>query len=647
MPHISVYIGFFQKSQETAATTASSNNPTSAIAAAASTSTNLGPFLPQATYVATSTVAHEQEDVKLPARMDLAEKELPDNHPSTHKKMKHCASEDTMSEEFLSSDYAIALAMQQELDLYDAQQVEAEELRQHLLQQELSNTGKAVSFVEAVLALQRRLTEPPGDPNLNFHNFANVAVDDMVWQAERLFAKQEEFRIAQKPTHIDIGYHYTKRLLMHDIKVDGLLTRQERTQSGIDSNFNGATFGDGVYTADNPYSYWEFAGGDIGLFVLRLKGETRSYDDTCDDDADTVLGRTGDTDQVTVLKSSAQCMAPVQFGSGLVSLHQDIDVGNQMVYKYHVMLQELVDEHFNEGCKTFVTELRPSQVTLRMKVGASASASPSSAVASSSTAAVGVAAVTAAAAVSTNTVSSKVIQYTAPDTLEGTGRLAALQNVDSTLSIVDVNKKKNNDCLDCCAVCLDAMSHGTTLARIQTCGHIFHRNCIQDCFVRSNKCPVCRQSVSEPVGKCPSGQMSITHREDLTCSGYEDDDSSDGGTIVITYNIPAGIQKSYHDHPGLFHTSAYRVAYIPNCEQGRALLARLEYAFLHGLTFTVGVSLTTGCPNAVTWASIHHKTRVTAGPHGYPDPYYFDNVNEELDALDVPRLVVPQPHNVI
>ena len=86
------------------------------------------------------------------------------------------------------------------------------------------------------------------------------------------------------------------------------------------------------------------------------------------------------------------------------------------------------------------------------------------------------------------------------------------------------------------------------------------------------------------------------------------------------------------------HDSADRVAYLPDTVEGNSLLKRLTYAFVHGLTFVVGVSLTTGRANSVTWASIHHKTSPTGGvqSHGFPDPNFFTNCNDELDALNVP-----------
>ena len=56
---------------------------------------------------------------------------------------------------------------------------------------------------------------------------------------------------------------------------------------------------------------------------------------------------------------------------------------------------------------------------------------------------------------------------------------------------------------------------------------------------------------------------------------------------------------------------------------------------MHGLTFSVGTSQTTGATNSVVWSSIHHRTSRTAGPFGYPAPGYVLNCHEELNALGV------------
>ena len=115
------------------------------------------------------------------------------------------------------------------------------------------------------------------------------------------------------------------------------------------------------------------------------------------------------------------------------------------------------------------------------------------------------------------------------------------------------------------------------------------------------------------------------------------DDGQHCSAIVITYILEGGIQKEYHDNPGVSYRGDRRVAYLPDTVEGKKVLQRLIFAFQHGLTFRVGTSMTTGRANQITWASIHHKTSLTEGsPYGYPDPSYFYNVNEELDHLGVP-----------
>ena len=62
------------------------------------------------------------------------------------------------------------------------------------------------------------------------------------------------------------------------------------------------------------------------------------------------------------------------------------------------------------------------------------------------------------------------------------------------------------------------------------------------------------------------------------------------------------------------------------------ILQLLIVAWERRLTFTIGVSATTGADNTVTWNEIHHKTEWGSNRtgHGYPDPNYLDNVLTEL-----------------
>jgi deltex-like protein len=116
------------------------------------------------------------------------------------------------------------------------------------------------------------------------------------------------------------------------------------------------------------------------------------------------------------------------------------------------------------------------------------------------------------------------------------------------------------------------------------------------------------------------------------CPGF------DAGTtsLEITYEIPSGIQLPYHDHPGRPYAGTTRVAYVPDNAEGRDLLRRLCRAFARGVTFAVGTSFTTGRTDVAVWTSIHHKTSLSGGSHGFPDDRYLTNCHAELDAAGVP-----------
>jgi deltex-like protein len=207
-----------------------------------------------------------------------------------------------------------------------------------------------------------------------------------------------------------------------------------------------------------------------------------------------------------------------------------------------------------------------------------------------------------------------------------------LSTTTTTTTVVD----------DVCAVCLDPLSTTTTTTtkcvQIRHCRHAFHDSCILDCLQRDPKCPICRFPITEPQGKSPSGTMTIQLLPE-SCPGFRNDTGNQPATtLCITYEIPRGIQHVYHDHPSVAYSGTSRVAYLPNTRDGRRLLLRLKYAWTHGLTFCVGTSLTSGQAHVVTWTSIHHKTSLTGGPHGFPTVGYLEHCNESLDALFVPSV---------
>ena len=123
--------------------------------------------------------------------------------------------------------------------------------------------------------------------------------------------------------------------------------------------------------------------------------------------------------------------------------------------------------------------------------------------------------------------------------------------------------------------------------------------------------------------------MRITKEGD-SCEGFRD-----CGTFAVTFNFSGGVQHAFHQNPGARYPGTSRVAYIPSNREGAALLERVVAAWKRGLLFTIGVSLTTNQSDVITWASVHFKTGKSGGVarHGYPDPNYFMNTNEELDNV--------------
>lgn len=221
----------------------------------------------------------------------------------------------------------------------------------------------------------------------------------------------------------------------------------------------------------------------------------------------------------------------------------------------------------------------------------------------------------------TMTTTNAFLEYKAPNSLGSTALPAdSVENIADPLLLTGE-----------CVVCLESFQvKALETVELKACSHMFHKECIEESFKHERRCPVCRARTGRLQGKSPSGDMVVTGVP-KRCPGF-----APARTIKIEYSMPSGIQSSYHPNPNdRFHGTA-RIAYLPDNEEGRGLLARLKYAWKHGLTFAVGTSLTTGRENCVVWTSIHHKTNLDGGPHSFPDPGYLPNCNEELSSLGVP-----------
>jgi hypothetical protein len=76
---------------------------------------------------------------------------------------------------------------------------------------------------------------------------------------------------------------------------------------------------------------------------------------------------------------------------------------------------------------------------------------------------------------------------------------------------------------------------------------------------------------ADTAGHSPCGTMTIETSR-VKCSGFKPCATS----IVITYIIPSGIQKSCCENPGQPYHGTSRIAYLPDNEDGMKLLKRLQ-----------------------------------------------------------------------
>ena len=172
-------------------------------------------------------------------------------------------------------------------------------------------------------------------------------------------------------------------------------------------------------------------------------------------------------------------------------------------------------------------------------------------------------------------------------------------------------------------------SHEIDTIKLVKCeDHFYHIECLSNYIQNKEgfKCAICQKQYGIIIGNMPPGKMRARINNKLQCDGYYDYD-----TIVIEYNFYSGNQN------GINYSGTNRICYLPNNKEGREILGMLKIAFERKLTFVVGTSITTGEKNTVVYNGIHHKTSTYGGPtnYGYPDPFYFKRVIEELASKGI------------
>ena len=177
---------------------------------------------------------------------------------------------------------------------------------------------------------------------------------------------------------------------------------------------------------------------------------------------------------------------------------------------------------------------------------------------------------------------------------------------------------------------IEADKNLINVVRMKDCkNHFLHKGCLNNMCKNSTslKCPICNKIYGIMEGEFLENSHMYRKEISSSCDGHHN-----YGSIEITYSIPNGKTKD-----GKYYHGTTRKAYLPNNDEGNEIYGLLEKAFYRGLLFTVGISITSGAKNTVTWNGVHHKTSLYGGvaAHGYPDSTYLTRVKEELKAKGV------------
>lgn len=448
-----------------------------------------------------------------------------------------------------------------------------------------------------------------------------VNMNDII-ALEKFFALQESFVGAGKSSVVDIGYHYTKRIHLRSILENGLLTKGERDAQHIVSKFNGSAHGEGmfdllldpsharnyftqpihsdftgIYTADDPGAFFNQPRyGDIGVLVLRLKGKAMprwSGGRMPEDQMDSYLDRAEPMHSMVVLRQSSQCVPILWFDKSKIDRLNPSCLATLMLQQFDRSIRQIVANLLNTNTESPAPPPEePPVLTNTLRQETRGAPQPY-----------------------LGTLSyTKPVKLTAKTPLPGYTYTLLVSPTDTTE----------------CSICL-CSPNASTSVQLNDCGHTYHLDCIRRAVACKSQCPNCRHPIDHPTpsGHMPSGTMRVQRDALLSCAGHA------WGSLLITYNLVAGVQADYHPNPRRSYPSISRTTYLPDTPAGRRLLSRLQDAFRYGLTFRIGTSLTTGRNDVITWASIPHKTSPRGGGHGFPNPNYFRNCHAALDALHV------------
>ena len=470
-----------------------------------------------------------------------------------------------------------------------------------------SNPAEAIPTEMDVAVAQARkfisiLTSDLAKESWSDCNFVTPFWNILGDQLTRLFHLREQWKKLGKLSELSIGYHYTTTTTIDSVRKLGLLTQKDRAALGVAENFCGAALGDGVYTGNDPVTFYRFRpDATCGIIVLRLMGLVDQERNSSI--ADTIWRHLTNSCQrdIVNIRTTEQCAVLFEYDGNQVKS----DRGK--VYKLlrlQTYFEQLIDKLFGNDLPRagpLVPMKRSSQMIAKLLKQQTE-------------------------LYHHNDVREFSFSYCAPQY-----QAKEFDTETTTVAVTSSGSVSGTTC----PICLGTLSDNN-FVQIQGCSHTFHEKCMKEVAEKYNVCPICRHWFKVPKGPMPSGNMTISFDQKLRCSTNGHRSGKHTGTIKLGYYITHGMRKAYHGS-GVFRGKCFRAilktGYLPDTAKGRQLLRRLVYAFLHGLTFKVEDPRSHIDDEATTFC-IPHQERLNRNMHPYL--VYMVLCHLALDKLGVP-----------
>ena len=72
--------------------------------------------------------------------------------------------------------------------------------------------------------------------------------------------------------------------------------------------------------------------------------------------------------------------------------------------------------------------------------------------------------------------------------------ILSYEQIDDRTTLISFNSEENSELENCC-ICRDSYCNGCEIRKINSCGHYFHKNCLDTWLQQKDTCPLCRTNI--------------------------------------------------------------------------------------------------------------------------------------------------------